>query len=221
MGIVNAETLAHVKRWEGLRLEAYPGPGSKDGEPWTIGYGHTSDEFLKVRKGLKITQEQADAALAWDLGEVADAIARLVKVPLTENQVGALASFAFNVGIGAFSKSTLLRKLNAGDYGAVPGELAKWVKNDGKTMQGLVNRRAAEAGLWAKGAPVASRTVKADVASLREQVVKPEVLAAAGGVLTGGAGLATGSGPVQWALGAVLVIAALVVAWVVVRKAQG
>lgn len=156
MNRVNAETIEHVKRWEGLVLEAYPDPGSRNGEPWTIGYGHTSDDFMRVYKGLKITPAEAEAALAHDLGEVADAIDGLVKVPLTGNQRGALVSFVFNVGVGAFRKSTLLKKMNAGDYNAVPGELAKWVKNDGKTMQGLVNRRAAEAGLWAKGDFVAS-----------------------------------------------------------------
>jgi len=158
---VNAETIAHLKRWEGCKLTAYPDPGSKNGEPWTIGYGHTSDSFLMVRRGLTITQAQADAALMHDADEAATAIKRLVKVPLTDNQTGALVSFVFNIGIGAFSKSTLLKKLNAGNFNAVPGELAKWVKNDGKTLSGLVNRRAAEAGLWAKGAFVASRTVTA------------------------------------------------------------
>ena len=157
---MNRETLEHLKRWEGLRLTAYPDPGSRDGHPWTIGYGHTSDAFMKVYKGLTITEVQAEAALIHDANEAATAIKRLVKVPLTENQMGALVSFVFNIGIGAFGTSTLLRKLNAGDYNAVPAELARWNKNDGKVMKGLTNRRAAEAGLWAKGDFVASRTVK-------------------------------------------------------------
>lgn len=150
---VNAETLAHLKAWEGLRLTAYPDPGSRDGEPWTIGYGHTSDGHMRVHKGLTITEAQAAAALAHDASEAATAIARLVKVPLNENQMGALVAFVFNVGIGAFQKSSLLRKLNAGDYAAVPSELARWNKNDGKVMPGLTNRRRAEGVLWS--APVA------------------------------------------------------------------
>ena len=84
---VNAETLSHVKRWEGCKLKAYPDPGSRDGNPWTIGYGHTSDSFLYVTKGLTITQAQADAALQHDLNETAAAIADLVKAWETAGNV--------------------------------------------------------------------------------------------------------------------------------------
>lgn len=202
---INAETLEHVKRWEGLKLTAYPDPGSRDGTPWTIGYGHTSDGFMKVHKGLKITMKQAEEALVHDLGETAAEIERLVKVPLTENQFGALVSFAFNVGVGAFAKSTLLRRLNAGDYGAVPAQLARWNKNDGKVMAGLTNRRAAEAGLWAKGAHVASRNVSAEP-STPPMVDKETISWGAGVVATLGAAF-TGTGPIQIALAAVIVVA--------------
>ncbi|WP_211371264.1 lysozyme [Paracoccus limosus] len=208
------ETLEHVKRWEGLRLEAYPDPGSKDGNPWTIGYGHTSDAFMKVYKGQKITQDQAEAALEYDLGEAEAIVMRLVKVPLSDGQRGALTSFVFNVGQGNFSKSTLLKRLNAGDYDAVPGQLAKWVKNDGKTMQGLVNRRAAEAGLWAKGSFVASRTVDAAAPSPLTKLATPEGLTAAGGLLAGLTGTLQGSGPVSYALAALVLMAG---AYVLVR----
>ena len=158
---MNKETIEHLKRWEGLRLTAYPDPGSRDGEPWTIGYGHTSDAHMKVHKGLTITEEQAEAALVHDAQEAADAIKRLVAVPLNENQMGALVSFVFNVGIGAFKKSTLLRKLNFGDYAAVPGELMRWNKNDGKVMAGLTNRRASEGKLWST--PVGSTRIVAKI----------------------------------------------------------
>lgn len=160
--MLNDETIALAKRWEGCKLTAYPDPGSRDGNPWSIGYGHTSDQFLHVHKGLTITQSSADMLLAKDLDEASRGVLKLVKVPLTDNQLGALTMFVYNIGNGAFAKSTLLRKLNAGGYNAVPGELAKWVKNDGKTMAGLVNRRAAEAGLWSRGSFVASRTVQAN-----------------------------------------------------------
>ncbi|MTH34135.1 glycoside hydrolase family protein [Paracoccus limosus] len=214
MMAIAKETLEHVKRWEGLRLEAYPDPGSKDGNPWTIGYGHTSDAFMKVYKGQKITQDQAEAALEYDLGEAEAIVMRLVKVPLSDGQRGALTSFVFNVGQGNFSKSTLLKRLNAGDYDAVPGQLAKWVKNDGKTMQGLVNRRAAEAGLWAKGSFVASRTVDAAAPSPLTKLATPEGLTAAGGLLAGLTGTLQGSGPVSYALAALVLMAG---AYVLVR----
>lgn len=217
---VTPEVVQHVKRFEGCKLTAYPDPGSKNGEPWTIGYGHTSDGFLKVEKGLRITQDVADGALENDLNEIAAAVERLVKVKLNDNQFGALVSFTFNVGVGAFSKSTLLKKLNAGNYDAVPGELARWNKNDGKVMAGLTNRRAAEAGLWAKGAFVASNTVAAAPESPIKAALKPEVMTAAGGLLAGAGGLTTGTGPVQIALAVCLVVAAVVVAALVIRKAK-
>ena len=71
-------------------------------------------------------------------------------------------SFTYNVGIAAFLGSSLLRKLNVGHHDAVPAEPARWRYNDGKVMQGLVNRRAAEAGLWARGEFVCSHAVAAD-----------------------------------------------------------
>lgn len=201
---VNRETIEHVKRWEGMKLTAYPDPGSKTGEPWTIGYGHTSDGFMKVYRGLTITPKQAEEALEFDLNETAAKVDELVKVELSDNQFGALVSFAFNIGTGAFAKSTLLKKLNKGDYAAVPGEMARWNKNDGKVMHGLVNRRAAEAGLWAKGEFVSSKGVKADKAA---PPIDKETVTWGAGVLATLGSLFAGTGPIQWALAAVIVVA--------------
>lgn len=87
---------------------------------------------------------------------LASRILGVVKVPLTPYQLATLVSFADNVGWGdprtpGFSITTLLKKLNAGNYNAVPAQLARWVNNDGAKMQGLINRLAAEAGLRTKG----------------------------------------------------------------------
>lgn len=218
MAYANEETIKTLKRLEGLHLEAYPDPGSRDGTPWTIGYGHTSDDHLQVTPGLKINESRADAALRHDANEAGETVNSLVKVPLTDNQRGALISFVFNVGAGQFKKSTLLKRLNRGEYDAVPAELAKWKYNDGKVMQGLVNRRAAEAGLWAKGEFVASQHVQPSTAPTATVALKPEVLAAAGGILTAGAGVAQGDGPVQLALGAALLIGAVLIAFIVMRR---
>jgi lysozyme len=141
---VNSITLAHIKASEGLRLNAYPDPGSINGEPWTVGYGST----IGVHKGLVITEAEAEARLVDDLTGAENTVSKLVTVPLNENQFGALVSLAFNIGATAFAKSTLLRKLNAGDYAAVPSQLQRWDKNDGHVMSGLTKRRAAEAKLW-------------------------------------------------------------------------
>lgn len=202
---VNRETIDHVKRWEGLKLTAYPDPGSRDGTPYTVGYGHTSDGHLKVYRGLTISPKQAEDALEFDLNETAAKVDELVKVELSDNQFGALVSFAFNVGTGAFAKSTLLKKLNKGDYAAVPAELARWTKNDGKVMQGLVNRRAAEAGLWAKGEFVSSKGMKADKEA--PPIVDKETVSWGAGILATLGAAFSGTGPIQWALAGVLVVA--------------
>jgi len=221
---VSAETLALVKQWEGFRANAYPDPGSRDGTPWTIGYGQTTINGRAVRKGDTISEPEAARLLVARLADTAGKVEQLVKVPLTDNQFGALVAFADNIGMGSrtkvgFSSSTLLRKLNKGDYDAVPTELAKWKYNDGQVMQGLVNRRAAEAGLWARGSYVSTSTVEAKPGNPLKDLATVENVTAAGGLLGGAAALASGNGPVQYAMAALMVIAALVVAFLIIRRA--
>lgn len=144
---INQNGLALVKKYESCKLSAYQCPAGV----WTIGYGHTKS----VKKGDSLQNEpEALALLESDLNSIGMEVEKRVRVPLGDNQFSALVSFAFNVGIGNFTYSTLLKRLNAGGYDAVPSELAKWVKatdpNTGKkiTLGGLVKRRAAEAELW-------------------------------------------------------------------------
>ena len=153
-----------------------------------------------------ITKADALVQLKARLATVAATVERLVKVQLTDN-----------VGVGSakvagFSTSTLLKKLNAGDYNSVPAQLARWNKNDGNVMEGLTNRRAAEAGLWAKGSFVATSTV--EVQAQAPKWFTPEAV----GTVLVGAGGATDNGPFQWALGIVPVIAARVVAFTFISK---
>lgn len=129
-----------IKRFEGCRLKAYQDSVGV----WTIGYGHTKG----VKRGQVITQEQADAFLRDDLGDAEAGVERVVKVPLTDNQFGALVSFTFNLGIGALSKSTLLRTLNGGDYSSASEQFKRWSRAGGKVLAGLVRRRLAEASLF-------------------------------------------------------------------------
>jgi lysozyme len=75
-------------------------------------------------------------------------VKRLVKVPLAQGQFDALVSFSFNVGLGALGSSTLLRKLNAGDYRGAAAEFPRWNKAGGKVYEGLTRRRAAERSLF-------------------------------------------------------------------------
>lgn len=143
---INSAGITLVQQFEGLKLEAYLCPAGV----WTIGYGHTKG----VKKGDVITQAEADKLLAQDLGQCGEQVEKCVRVPLHDNQFAALASFVFNVGIGSLTSSSLLRRLNGGDYDCVPSELAKWVKalnpKTGKkvALPGLVKRRAAEGQLW-------------------------------------------------------------------------
>jgi GH24 family phage-related lysozyme (muramidase) len=175
---INAEGLSLIKKWEGRKLTAYRDVVGV----LTIGYGSTGSH---VKLGMTITEAEAEALLRKDLSRFEERVSRLVKVPLTDNQFAALVSFDFNTG--AIDKSTLLKKLNKGDYNAVPSELMKWVNAGGKRVQGLVNRRAAEAGLWAKGEFVASNFV-----DVQKRVPTNEVAAIGGG---GAAAVATTASP--------------------------
>lgn len=145
---LNQLTINQIKKSEGLRLEAYPDPGSKDGKPVTIGYGTTRINGKPISLGTKITKEQAEQYLKADLEKFAEGVASLIKVKLNDNQLGALVSFAYNVGLEAFKKSTLLKVVNNGDLSLVPGQMRRWIYNDGKVMKGLINRREDEIVLW-------------------------------------------------------------------------
>lgn len=129
-----------IKSFEGLELEAYLCPA----DVWTIGYGHTGN----VKEGDSITKAEAEALLEKDLAVFRNGVTRAVKVPLNENQFGALVSFAYNLGIGSLQSSTLLKLLNAGDYAGAADQFLRWNKSKGKVLTGLVRRREAERAVF-------------------------------------------------------------------------
>ena len=129
-----------IKHFEGLKLESYKCPAGI----WTVGWGHTSG----VVKGDKITEKVAEQFLDYDISWAGKAVDELVKVPLTQNQKDALISFVFNLGKGKLMGSTLLRKLNSGDYQGAALEFDKWVYAGGQKLNGLIRRRAAERQLF-------------------------------------------------------------------------
>jgi lysozyme len=129
-----------IKSFEGCRLNSYQDVGGV----WTIGYGHTSN----VHANMSITQQQADAFLEQDLQRFSQAVSSAVKVPLNQYQFDALVSFCYNVGVTAFTTSSLLQRLNRGDYSGACSELDLWIHAGGKVVQGLVNRRNAEQVLF-------------------------------------------------------------------------
>lgn len=97
---------------------------------------------------MQISIEEAQAILARDIAMFVKGVARLVNAPLTDDQFSALVSFAYNVGLGNFERSSVLKSVNAGDFGAVPRRLSLWTKAGGRALPGLIRRRAAEAALF-------------------------------------------------------------------------
>lgn len=137
-----------IGQFEGLRLKAYQDSVGV----WTIGYGHTSAAGSPiVFLGMEITEQEADRILSRDLEGAEKAVQAFVKVPLNQNQFDALVSFTFNLGPGNLAKSTLLRRLNSGDYN-VGNEFLKWNKAGGKVLSGLTKRRELEKQLYESGA---------------------------------------------------------------------
>lgn len=137
---INQAGLELIKKAEGLRLDAYICPAGV----LTIGYGST----FNVKAGDRITAEEAEARLRKDVEIFEKAVCELVKVNLTSNQFSALVSFVYNIGPEAFRESTLLRKLNAGDYPGAADQFLVWNKGGGQVLEGLVIRRQAERQLF-------------------------------------------------------------------------
>jgi lysozyme len=141
---VSAAAIALIKRFEGLRLDAVQ---LGDGR-WTIGYGHTRS----AREGASVSQSDAEALLTYDLDRIGEAIDELVFTPLTQNQFDALASFVFNIGLEAFRRSPVLRRINEGALLQAGCAMEMWRKADFEgeriVIDALVRRRAAEKALF-------------------------------------------------------------------------
>ncbi len=149
MNKIQPSAVALIKSFEGLVLKAYVDPAT-GGEPITIGYGTTIyPDGKKVKLGDVITKEQADQYAINDINKFAGRVALLVNSQITDNQFGALTSFAYNVGLGNLKASTLLKKVNLNpNDNSIKSEFMKWTKAAGKVMNGLVRRRTAESVLY-------------------------------------------------------------------------
>lgn len=137
----NIAGLSIIKECEGLSLKSYLCPANV----LTIGYGHTGKDVVP---NLTIGEEKAEDLLHCDLRASETAIEKAVTVPLTENQFSALCSLVFNIGVGNFKNSTLLKMLNAGNYAAAADEFLRWDKSNGKPLAGLTKRRRQEQALF-------------------------------------------------------------------------
>jgi len=133
-----------IREFEGFRATAYLCPAGV----WTVGYGTTRINGSKVTKDTRVTTDEADVFLEQDLKTFEDAVSINVGVELTQNQFDALVCFVYNLGIGNFKKSTLLKKINAGKLEEAANEFLKWDKADGKKLAGLTRRRKAERELF-------------------------------------------------------------------------
>lgn len=146
---MSAHMRAMIEGWEGLSLTAYRDPVGI----LTIGYGHTGPD---VTEGQTITQQQADALLAGDLRksetDVNDAVG---DAPTTQAQFDAMASLCYNIGIGNFQHSTVLRKHCESDYEHAADAFLLWNKAGGQVLPGLVKRREGERAVYRSGSPAA------------------------------------------------------------------
>ena len=157
---LTGDGLALIKRFEGFKPEIYICPG---GWP-TIGYGHVvrNDERERFTDG--IDEATAEDLLRRDVETAERAVLRFIRVPLEDGQFDALGSFTFNLGAGALQRSTLRRKANREEHGAVPAEFGRWVFAGGHKLKGLVRRREAEAELYASQ-PVGRRPDRTQISS--------------------------------------------------------
>lgn len=134
---VSAVGFFGILQHEGWRDKAYvPVPGDRP----TIGFGTTDG----VKMGDTITPPAAIARALSDIQKFEGALRTCVKVPLHQHEYDAFVSLAYNIGSGAFCRSTLVRKLNAGDYGGACAEISRWTYFQGRELPGLVARRARE-----------------------------------------------------------------------------
>lgn len=148
---VTQDGLQLIKRFEGFSPTIYRCPA---GWP-TVGFGHLVRDGERARFSSGISEDEAEDLLRRDVGIAERAVLRLIRVPLTDGQFGALTSFTFNLGAGSLQRSTLRRKVNREEHAAAPAEFRRWVWAGGRKLKGLVRRREAEAALYASSLPSA------------------------------------------------------------------
>lgn len=131
-----------IKYFEGLRLKTYTCSGGK----LTIGYGHTGPD---VKPGMTITQAEADSLLLADLSRFESGVVGLLGGrETTPGQFSALVALAFNIGLSALGKSTLLTFHKAGDFALAADQFLRWNRGGGRVLPGLTKRREAERELY-------------------------------------------------------------------------
>ena len=138
---ISESGIALIKQFEGLRLAPYKDVVGK----WTVGYGHLMQPGESVTTPL--TEEQATSLLLNDVRKAVRCVAN-APVTLSQNEFDALVSFTYNLGCGAFTTSTLLKKIVAGDLLGAADEFLKWNHAGGQVVSGLTHRRQLERTLF-------------------------------------------------------------------------
>lgn len=147
MPVVNDAALDLICSFEGWVPNWYKDPVGI----WTCCYGHTDaagEPKFAATSAKTFTKAEGRLILERDLAQYAAAVHAAVKVPLNDNQFGALVSFTYNLGAKNLNKSTLVKKLNAGDFEGAAKEFRRWNRAGGKILRGLTRRRAAEEALF-------------------------------------------------------------------------
>jgi lysozyme len=231
--MINSEGIALVKDFEGCKLKAYKCPAGI----WTIGYGHTGPD---VKPTSKISQAQANALLSADLSKAGEAVSAACQRDPNPNQLAAMTSLAFNIGRGAFEKSTVLKAHNRGDTTSAGRAFMMWNKArvNGKLveMPGLVSRRARESALYLKAARDADRTAMPQAVAAPPSTASSQTVVGSG-IAGGAVGLAAtadavrqvsdiaySSGPiidlVKYAPYVLVVVALLAIGYVIYRRVK-
>ena len=177
----SAQCVALIKRFEGLRLQAYQDSVGV----WTIGYGTTRINGAAVQPGMSITEAQAEAFLSEDLKEFVPVVQRNTRALITQSMFDALCSFTYNLGGGNLAKSTLLKDLNSSKYLDAAAGFSQWTKAGGKELLGLVRRRSAEKDLFLlEGTPntageLPAQESQADTGQAQQSVISNAISSAA------------------------------------------
>tara|TARA_R110000868_G_scaffold206774_1_gene455661 strand:+ start:855 stop:1352 length:498 start_codon:yes stop_codon:yes gene_type:complete len=158
--LMSDQGVANLIKWEGSMTHKYRDSAGL----WTIGVGHllTKSElasgelligplWIITPYGKGISDDTVAALLRQDLDDAETAVTARVKIKLEQFQYDVLVSFTFNVGVRAFATSTLLKCINSGEFNDVPFQLKRWNRSGGRVVQGLINRRLKEVGVWETG----------------------------------------------------------------------
>lgn len=216
---INEAGLEIVKHYEGLRLKSYADPVGV----WTIGYGTTTAAGvgIDVRPNMTITEQEAEMYLRRALDKFGDDISPAMTRRPTQNQYSAMLSLAYNIGPGAFKKSTCLRRFNAGDIDGAAEALTWFNKAGGKVLRGLVRRRAAERELFLADDVSEVVTPKADAersSPIKSTTMRATVATAASGAAGIGTAIGALDGNAQIALIVLAFVFAGGIAWIARRR---